>query len=143
MFWDFGPAARDHVQKSASRDPQQQKPLQDPQQRASGNCSRYQRGCCSAMPRVVTHCSNELRKVSGREAKRRSGEERRGVKKTEETRKDILSDRGNTLLQFTCSSGNTEKQSDTSLRPVFVSLFLFLCCFCMQKKCWLTTFMAG
>ena len=72
MFWDFGSAvsshrqaAGDHVQKSASRDPQQQKQLQDPQQqqRASGNCSRCQRGCCSTLPRIVTHCSNRLRKV--------------------------------------------------------------------------------
>ena len=72
MFWDFGSAVRsqrqpvgDHVHKSASFDVQQLKQLQDPQrqQRASGNCSRCQRGCCSTLPRIVTHCSNRLRKV--------------------------------------------------------------------------------
>ena len=37
---------------------------QDPQQeRASGNCSRRQRGCCSTLFRIVIHCSNPLRKV--------------------------------------------------------------------------------
>ena len=67
MFWDFGSAVSlqrqatgDHVQKSSTRELQQQKQLQDPQQqsRASGYCSKYQRGCCSTSPRIVTHCPN-------------------------------------------------------------------------------------
>ena len=64
MFWDFGSAAGDHVQKSGRSDQQQS---QDPQQqRASRNCSRCQRGCCSTLLRIVTHCSNRLRKVQTR-----------------------------------------------------------------------------
>ena len=44
---------------------QQQKQLQDPQQqqRAPGSWSRCQRGFCSTLPWIMTHCSNRLRKV--------------------------------------------------------------------------------
>ena len=69
MFWNFGSAvssprqaAGDHVQKSASGDPQQQKQLQDPQQQRASES-------CSALPWIMTHCSNRLRKVTGKQDK--------------------------------------------------------------------------